>query len=458
MSESLYEFLAKNNLMENHSLDETIETVSKWNTIQVEEFCIKISDLLPRSNKPATSPFEFIGTETLGGGPTPCIDPSCRIQRVISLTSFAGLYAEKILIPDPYEIIIERINTSTDINIEVSIQIYITHLLSPLIKSGIICFSESKHHHLCRSCYSEAISKLTGTDAKKFYENINRIEKNIENRFLKDAKYIIDRDNSGYYMKISASEDLIEHGSTYFYPKDTDNALVTQKEKSSLPFELSIDDHRRIAKAQSLTSDILDDLLRQNYYSNIFKTNCLTDIEVQFDSIINFSEGDKDNYNPTPKTFADVFSHNVPIVKNSDVQSLIDLRISERESFEVYRDTLYEALKVSKGSSKKIMQESFDDLVRPEINKIQLTISKHKKKLGKRIKSDVILASGFIGISVFGGILPPNIAAIIGSLGGFHFSNQMLKNIEHYFSEPGEINENNFYFYWKAQNLLNHKE
>jgi hypothetical protein len=54
---------------------------------------------------------------------------------------------------------------------------------------------------------------------------------------------------------------------------------------------------------------------------------------------------------------------------------------------------------------------------------------------------------------LFGGFLPADIGQIVGALGGYHFASSLGGNTLSAFSDPEEIKQNPFYFYWKAKRL-----
>jgi hypothetical protein len=123
MSTDIYEYLHKMELTSGH----IEQTLKKWSLVQMLVICKEISDLLPRSPEQKLSKFTFLASRSLGGGPNPCAYESCRFQSVNSLTQFSCLYADLVLIPDPFERIIEE-HDHDPLDVQIELEIYIGSL------------------------------------------------------------------------------------------------------------------------------------------------------------------------------------------------------------------------------------------------------------------------------------------------------------------------------------------
>jgi hypothetical protein len=71
-----------------------------------------LSALLPHQTERSVSKFDLVGDTAFAGGPYPCREQNCRIRQVDSLAQFAALYADKVLIYDPFEVIILQFGDS----------------------------------------------------------------------------------------------------------------------------------------------------------------------------------------------------------------------------------------------------------------------------------------------------------------------------------------------------------
>lgn len=53
--------------------------------------------------RPVRNPFSFLANSSLSGAANPCFHPLCRLARAKALGRFAALYADTVLIRDPFE-------------------------------------------------------------------------------------------------------------------------------------------------------------------------------------------------------------------------------------------------------------------------------------------------------------------------------------------------------------------
>ncbi len=143
----------------------------------------------------------------------------------------------------------------------------------------------------------------------------------------------------------------------------------------------------------------------------------------------------------------------MPIIPNADLSSLVDLRDAEQEAFAVYRDALSEAMSAGEHCDITNLRSAFDDLVRPELNKLDYAIKNSRRKLKLKVGQDLIYGTAFVGLGLFGGFLPSNIGEIIGALGGYHYTTDLGQKMKQLLSEPEVVRENKFYFYWKAREM-----
>lgn len=123
----------------------------------------------------------------------------------------------------------------------------------------------------------------------------------------------------------------------------------------------------------------------------------------------------------------------------------------EGESFSVYRDSLTFALQSITESDVGKVQQAFDDLVRPELNNIELAIKNSRKLLWGSLAHDIAFSAGFVAVGLFSGLLPANIGEIVATLGGFKFVSGSLEKASKLIQEPPEVRNSKYYFLWKVQ-------
>jgi hypothetical protein len=198
---------------------------------------------------------------------------------------------------------------------------------------------------------------------------------------------------------------------------------------------------------------ILDDVLLHNWYSNRYGCNYLTAREIDLNLISNIND---ENTNGASLALSKAFGHSLPMIENISIDGLLKLRTEEAEAFHVYRDALSKGLETAGCTDGKLYQQIFDDIVRPEVNKIDSTIKNSRKLLKESIRQDIVFGAGFVSVGLFSGILPPNIGQILAALGGFKYVSGLLDKTNQLFKEPPHIRDNKYYFLWKVQNRNTH--
>lgn len=142
-----------------------------------------LSDSLPRNESPRGSTFSFLATESLAGYPSPCANPGCRLQNVDSLSRFAALYADEIILPDPFSDFHAAIQNPTYVRdrwllLDIASHIAILHLLEPLIEDGIISFTSTSNNSVCMECYAKALGEVGG----RYSINLDSMRKLIKKK------------------------------------------------------------------------------------------------------------------------------------------------------------------------------------------------------------------------------------------------------------------------------------
>lgn len=157
--EPLFEYLEKGGLT-----FETLHTsIERWTLTQLLTICRNISEVLPRSTSQASTPFDFVASPSLSGGSSPCSALECRLDRLDSLAQFAALYADRVLIPDPFFHLLEQHSHDVDsVREELWVHVAALYIFRPLMQAGIVEFASSEHRHICVDCYEKTLHKKKG--------------------------------------------------------------------------------------------------------------------------------------------------------------------------------------------------------------------------------------------------------------------------------------------------------
>ncbi len=449
MSDELFEYLAVRDIGKKRQTQRGFKTITeKWDLDDAVQFLADIIDCIPYKTSPSNSTFNFICSDTLSGAPYPCAALECRFSQVVSIAQFAALYSNEVLIPDPFEILFQSGDADEEHLVsEIVFYVSVLFYLRPLIEEGLVKFAQSQHYRLCPDCYYELVDHRDS----EFRARIKNIRNDLIKRFSKEVEYNVTSSDICLSVKHSGPEELVEHGVMYL--EVFERSPMYDERSRFVGENLKQKQIEGLGLADRQVDPIISDILRQDYYSKNFGTNYLTQRDVDFwtiNKITNLKEPERS------RGISDGMSHKVPTLPYADPGGLVKLRKAEQEAFAVYQHSLSSVLASSKNSTAGQIQEAFADLVAPEVSRIENFTKNYKKTLRKKLGRDVLLGSAFIGISLFSGLLPPNIGKIISALGGFHFSKDLYDNISGLMTGPDEIKNDKFYFLWKALRKSSH--
>jgi hypothetical protein len=243
---------------------------------KLHDICAELSGLLPFHADRAEGPFEFIASASLGGGAVPCAIPECRLNRVDSLSVFAAMYADRVLIPDVFW---DLGFSDTISKPRLIAHLTILHKLRPLLEAGLVGFANPNNYALCSECYERVI----GVTPNEFNDKLRSAAAYLGGRYSNEATFTSGRKASGVaFVEMKGPDDLVEHGAQYVYLNKVEKSLekLFSKEKN-----LTINQVDRLKVTRMFIRDVIGNIQRQNFYSNVFGTSYLTDRKLEFDQV-----------------------------------------------------------------------------------------------------------------------------------------------------------------------------
>ena len=298
----------------------------------------------------------------------------------------------------------------------------ILYFFRPLLEEGIISLTP-REITLCSECSNDLII---------LKKKLRETAKDVIRPYLKEIDINFEKFGKRTLINFKGPEKIFGHISVAKIVYDSLNHIKKKRKTTHVIEHIE---------------PILSDLIFQNFSAKRNFTNFLTDNEffTEIMQTLNRSE-----INPLSRSLMNGFSHNLPIITNTNIANLLKLRKNEGESFIVYRDAITKALNEGLSFRPRDVNNIFNDIVLPEINKIELTFKNSKKILYNSIKKDLVVSSGFIGIGLFSGILTPHLSEMLLALGGYNFVNSTANKIYKIFNEPEEVKNSSYYFLWKA--------
>jgi hypothetical protein len=452
---TFYDFLSQGKL----HLGNIEPRINAWTGSAVAKTINELSQIIQRSYKPLDgqaqpSIFNFEANNDLSGDFSWCAAPLCRLRKADSLARFASLYSDTVYIANPFDKYSDYNDTYFDeprlefikklLIGDLSVLLY----LRPLFEADLLSVRVSPSH-ICYECINDVVDPTS--DIKHIFEELRN---NLRPYYYNNLSYRLLDQREFYTVIISGSDYFIDHGETAYqysklhHPDLRKIARSLRKSKSNL---LSHEQLRKVGVVESLLDPVLDSLLVQSFSAKLHHTNYLTNRPLEID-LIN-QVGNKKVALASTEMLRGI-EHSVPNIEHVPIERIISLRQNEYQAFLVYRDALNSVLKASPSLETAEISQMIDEVVRPEINKLEKHIRSAKRILTRSIKTDLILGTGLITVGLFaGGVLPSNIQPLMQTLGIGGGSAAAvdairrlatMKNIEEETSSP-------YYFLWKAK-------
>jgi len=180
------------------------------------------------------------------------------------------------------------------------------------------------------------------------------------------------------------------------------------------------------------------DLIMQKYSSRTCDLHYLTNRKID-SKIINHINSEKSSYN---NNIIEGLVHSLPFLIGADIKKIIKVREEEGSAFEVYRNSIKEVIKETENlDDEKSFKKAINDIVVPEIAKIEQIIDANKKYFQSKMLSKVIFSSILIAIG-------PN---LMGSFLVPFAARDIFKDLSSKLTIPIEARNNSHYFLWKIK-------
>ena len=435
--ERVYELLASYGLTPAGHRDR----LKSWSEDQTIDFLITMYEAMQDSHDREGAPYSFIANGPMGGDETRCSDPECRLARIDNTARFATLYADRVLILDPFERFFGVTEVTPRLIEDICVSIQLLHEIRPAAEAGFIGMA-TRNYCFCDEHYKELEAQQADIEtACHVLQEQYRNQLSVELRRSTAVK-------SAWEFVITGPENLVEHGRSYYIIPELPEELQGRLDSDDR-LVLSEDDVFDFDFPHRLTEPIVNDLLLQNLYAT-HGFHYLTDRDIDFEVVAAVNDPATTEVSDALRTG---LSHSVPLIPDADLSSLVRLRSNEGEAFRVYRDKLNSVLadlQTEASLTESRVRQALQDAIEPELNKMDQVVRENKRLLVGQLGQDVVFGAGFVSIGLFSGLLPTTVGQVFAGLGGFRFVTSLLDKASALIKEPSELRKNSCYFLWKA--------
>ena len=427
------------------------EVVYKLNGGEIIEFFTECYKLLEKDFQPAKSNFEFAASSSMSGEPFNNNDLLYRVYKIGELSEFAILYSDVVWIRNPLE---KYGYGNASLFDENGIQnfandICVLMFLQDLIHEGIVKIAATT-----KSYTEKELKDIQSRFPKDFENTLKELEFQLKEIFKENMSFKLIEHEGEFGIEFTAkgiAEKTIERKLGFLNWSSTEDEIPKFIEKAFKKKSKKIA-KKHLNKSGLLSHfvyPIINDLSFQNWFNNGFGQNYITDREIDLELINKLNKNKNAN---NSQKITNGLKHALPTLANARIEDLLRVRKNETDAFVVYRNSMNALLDNGKDLSEKDMVQIIDDVIKPQIDKIQLTLSSTKKSIKGKATGEVIIGSGIISFALFSGLLSPEMASGITTLAGFHNSYKIGKGIWDYKSSEAQIRDNNYFFLWKVMN------
>lgn len=438
-----FEYLNKVDIRHPSEVEGKIYKLPVNKVIELLKNCYNLVNL-SRPQFDSTSIFNFSANTPLSGGVRPCSCIECRLKNAYKLSILAALYSDTVVVPNLFDYShhakFNFKNKDQEFNFynRVAGDIIVFLHFKPLIEVGIIQVNPTVIS-LCRECLLKTLK-----EEKNLKQNFNLIERKLENNLKRKIKFIFDTPKS---IVIQDSEKYTDTEVIEF------SILPSEFKKyiGKIPYTFNTKEAKKLGLFREMIfNSAFDDLILQKYSLGARGLSYLTNRRIDSEIIEAVSQKDK-NYN---RAMVEGLTHSLPFLEGVDIEKILRVRKEDNLAFRVYRDAIKKLIKETEDTdSEKSLREAVNDIVIPEVNKIENIINNSKRYFRRKAKHKIIFDSIVISIGMLGStFFSFDVGQLIKALGGTFLAKDILKDLSSASNIPIEARNNNYYFLWKIKN------
>jgi len=434
-----------------------VEAVAKMTAIDIVEFADQSKELTSARDLPTQSGLlTHLASFSLGGSTWPCWSVECRLEKARQLAQFAAFYSDKVYIRNFFVDHLRHLESEKYPNEALMQDTFFNDLvvfeyLRPLIEAGIIVPITTPHH--CPHCFvREILHQESDTRLSDALKSLTR-------RYLKELSYSLYKDKNGLFnLVMKGPEDLLEHA--YL-------AIVTPEPpphyKKDRRLRKQIDQGIEVRLTDTMVEEMqldiqMTDRVFQNVVFELVTSQCLNtnyvterDIEVALLNDITTDE----SLQARNQVIRNQLTCLVPFIDGISAANILILRKTEQEAFVRFRQALNKAVdeRLASGEdfTEKTAQQVYQDIIRPELTNLDSQVKAARAKLFRDTAIKVGVWSAAIGIGLYTGIVPEQLALAAKALGLMKVFADIGEGVLKKLWPELEIKGANMYFLWKVR-------
>lgn len=393
-----------------------------------------------RPKRPNIDEATYIPSASLRGD-AGCLHWNCRLPKIRALSRYVALYCDKAIVPITIRPFEEKPSHENELFARFNLLSKILGImeLRPLLEAGLVQLVPGELQ-LCREHWDESVP-----ERRRIMRVAQRLAASNLERFSVTYRPPT-RPFDSPYLDFRGPEEYLEHGQLGTVLDSVPRWLKKVQSRGSM--KLSTEAVRRHKLLLHIFGRMANDAFLQSYFGAPFDARFVTDSIGEsefFDALYR-----RDVLARRTAALCAQLSHDVPLMADTPIEVILKLRREEPEAFANYRAALTDIVKSYAGKAKAVStaeaKEIYLDLLKPKLDALDVQAKNLRKTQTKKSLLKVGAASALVGLGIYTGVLPAEIAALVKTIGGFSVARDLADALGAIERNPTEVRNNNLYF------------
>ena len=432
-----------------NSEERIVRAIHEWPLARLTEIRGQLWELLKANSDSAvsptdvTDPFDFVASASMRGEDG-CFAWDCRLQKARTLARYGALYARRLLIPIRLGIYPGEMETESALRYGLAGTLMSILVYRPLVENGI-AFLSAGALQLCKDHFDEAVP---------VHPKVEAVSNALFRKEFRRFKVSLDHARGSPDVLVEGPEEYLQHGKLWFGAFNwlSDTSRSKAREKNALPIKVT--QAVRSAAVRGVFRRFAYDVTIHQFYTLPSNATYLTDMagEARVLALLNSTQEERMRDAMLMKHLL----HSVPLLSDVPIAKVLKFRTEEPEAFIQYRTAVAKILRECSNSkcfnSERDVKNIYRDILEPELARLKIQ-AREIRRMGIK-KATVKSAASFIavGLGVYGGLLPSDLAGMLKVAGGVGLLSQIGEAVGLIERNPGEIKNHNLYFLLRMEN------
>lgn len=401
-------------------------------------------------------PHSHTASLSLSGERWPCSSLECRLRRIQQAAYFAalfsdGLYMRNFLGNYAHVSFHERTQSINTVRKMLHDDIVLFLQIEPLVRKGIIRLVSPPN--FCPKCLSPR-GILTPNENETF----KRTARMLLDRYLTETTLTLSRHSKRFELQIRGPTELVHDGEQYHITPHPPPSIerfpgVIARVKRGEAVELGRKVRSSIRFDSHLVNMLMGSVVFEYSCSQCLDTGYVSDNPLELSIIKGVRE--EPNSAAREDALLSALTCEIPFLSGLRPQDLVHMRERDGASYQLFRkaltDAVGEVISTRKSISKKDARQLYEDIVAPELARLDLTVKAARNKALKSVGTKVLGWTAAIGVSAYAGLLPISLAAAAGALGFTQVLADLLSESMSGGISTEDIRNDKMFFLWRVK-------